>query len=244
MFRQQGEARTANHNLQIASVLSFVAGIVNVAGFLAVQQLTTNVTGHFAYFVDEIFQFNFSKSIVYFVYIISFFLGAIATSFLIEALHVRSKINSYIFPVSIEILILFLIAVFANLLIIENANYIVCSLLFAMGLQNALVTKISNATVRTTHLTGLFTDLGIEIAQLFCYKKPKNKIILFSSIKLKLTIIIFFFIGGILGGLFYQKIKLKVLFIAEFILTLGLLFNNLKLKFILLNRKFFLTSRK
>ena len=39
--------------------------------------------------------------------------------------------------------------------------------MFAMGLQNALVTKISNATVRTTHLTGLFTDLGIELSQLF-----------------------------------------------------------------------------
>jgi hypothetical protein len=55
MFTHQGNKRTPSHNLQIASLLSFVAGIVNVCGFLSVQRLTTNVTGHFAFFVDEIF---------------------------------------------------------------------------------------------------------------------------------------------------------------------------------------------
>jgi uncharacterized membrane protein YoaK (UPF0700 family) len=37
----------------------FVAGIVNVAGYLSVQTLTTNITGHFAYFIDEIFSLKF-----------------------------------------------------------------------------------------------------------------------------------------------------------------------------------------
>lgn len=60
-----------------------------------------------------------------------------------------------------------MIGIFGSNLMLENSNIIAFSLLFAMGLQNALVTKISNATVRTTHLTGLFTDLGIELSQLF-----------------------------------------------------------------------------
>jgi uncharacterized membrane protein YoaK (UPF0700 family) len=59
MFSHHGKSRTLKHNLRIASLLSFVAGIVNVAGFLAVQKLTTNVTGHFAFFVDEVFKLNF-----------------------------------------------------------------------------------------------------------------------------------------------------------------------------------------
>ena len=57
MFRHKGKTRTIKHNLRIASLLSFVAGIVNVAGFLAIQRLTTNVTGHFAFIVEEIFHF-------------------------------------------------------------------------------------------------------------------------------------------------------------------------------------------
>jgi len=129
MFRHKGKSRTLEHNLKIATLLSFVAGVVNIVGFLAVQKLTTNVTGHFAFFGD-----NF---------------------------------------------------------ILAAPNVLAYLLLFAMGLQNSLVTSISNATVRTTHLTGLFTDLGIELSQLFFYKLKEQRERLISSIKLRFTIISF-----------------------------------------------------
>lgn len=238
MFRHQGKSRTLNHNLQIASLLSFVAGIVNVSGFLAVQKLTTNVTGHFAYFLDEIFKLNFSSGFVYFLYIFFFFLGSFTSGFLIELISRKTERNIYVFPTSIEITLLFLIGLLGKNLITQNPNIIAYSLLFAMGLQNSLVTKISNATVRTTHLTGLFTDLGIELSQLFFYKETEMKAKLYSSIKLRLTIISFFFIGGILGGVIYTKIGLHVLFIAVVTLIMGLIFDNIKLKVMLLNRKY------
>jgi uncharacterized membrane protein YoaK (UPF0700 family) len=238
MFTHQGKTRTLTHNLRIASLLSFVAGIVNVAGFLAVQKLTTNVTGHFAFFVDELFKLHFWNGFVYFLYIFFFFLGSFVSSYLVELISKKTERNMYIFPTSIEILILFFIGILGGDLITENPNIIACSLLFAMGLQNSLVTKISNATVRTTHLTGLFTDLGIELSQLFFYKEPEMRIKLFSSIKLRLTIISFFFIGGITGGIFYSKLQLKVLLIAGFTLIIGLIYDNIKLKIIMLNRKF------
>lgn len=237
MFRHQGKSRTVAQNLQIASVLSFVAGIVNISGFLAVQQLTTNVTGHFAYFVDDFFQFHFLKAFIFLVYVLSFLAGSFLTSLIIETISKKSKINSYFFPISIEILILLIIAFFGELLEIHYSNIIVCSLLFAMGLQNAMVTKISNATVRTTHLTGLFTDLGIELAQLFFYKQPEKRTLLFSSIKLRLTIISFFFLGGIIGGFFFSKFRLKVLIIAVLVLIFGLIFDYLKLKIIIISRQ-------
>ncbi|MGO4771226.1 DUF1275 family protein [Flavobacterium sp. W22_SRS_FK3] len=75
MFKHQGNKRNQSHNLKIASLLSFVTGVVNVAGFLAVQKLTTNVTGHFAFFVDEVFKLNFKQGFVYFLYILFFFSG-------------------------------------------------------------------------------------------------------------------------------------------------------------------------
>ncbi|WP_333667238.1 YoaK family protein [Flavobacterium sp.] len=238
MFRHQGKTRTLSHNLRIASLLSFVAGIVNVAGFLAVQKLTTNVTGHFAFFVDEILKLNFWNGFVYFLYIFFFFLGAFVSSYLVELISQKTERNIYVFPTSIEISILFAIGIFGRSLINQNPNIIACSLLFAMGLQNSLVTKISNATVRTTHLTGLFTDLGIELSQLFFYKQTEMKAKLYSSIKLRLTIISFFFIGGIIGGVFYTKIELRVLFIAGVTLIMGLIYDNIKLKIIMLNRKY------
>ena len=237
MFRHLGKTRTAKHNLQIASVLSFVAGLVNVAGFLAVQKLTTNVTGHFAFFVDEVFQLHFWNGFVYFLYIFFFFLGAFVSSFLVELVARKNENTTYIIPIIIEILLLVFIAIFGKNLTENYANVIACTLLFSMGLQNSLVTKISNSIVRTTHLTGLFTDLGIELAQLFFYKQLDLRQKLFSSIRLRLTIISFFFIGGIVGGVFYSKLQLRVLLIAVFVLIFGLIYDYLKLKIIMINRK-------
>ena len=62
MFAHRGKTRTNRHNLGIASLLSFVAGLVNVVGFFAVQKLTTNVTGHFAVFIDEAFKLNLQSA--------------------------------------------------------------------------------------------------------------------------------------------------------------------------------------
>lgn len=236
MFRHKGKTRTLKHNLRIASLLSFVAGIVNVAGFLAVQRLTTNVTGHFAFFVDEIFKLNFWQGFIYFLYIFFFFLGSFVSNLIVEIISKTSDRFIYIIPTIIESLILFLIAVFGQFLISQNPNLLAFSLLFAMGLQNSLVTTISNSTVRTTHLTGLFTDLGIELSQLFFYKEKDQKDKLYASIKLRLTIITFFFLGGLLGGIFYPALNLYVLAIAATVLIFGIIYDDLKLKLMRQNR--------
>ncbi|RYF86711.1 MAG: DUF1275 domain-containing protein, partial [Chitinophagaceae bacterium] len=113
-----------------------------------------------------------------------------------------------------------------------------CLLLFAMGLQNALVTSLSNSIVRTTHLTGLFTDLGIEVSQLFFYKKEEQQQRLTSSIKLRLTIIFFFFFGGVVGGAGYLLYGIKVLLLAVSILIAALIYDGVKLKMVMLKRKY------
>lgn len=236
MFTHLGKRRTAKHNLQIASLLSFVAGFVNVVGFLAVARLTTNVTGHFAFFVDEVFKLKLWDGFVYFLYIFFFFLGSFSSSFLIELIFRKNKNYGYIVPTSLEALILIFIGIFGKSLL-DSPNVIACSLLYAMGLQNSLVTRISNASVRTTHLTGLFTDLGIELSQLFFYRESEDVKKLKTSIGLRLTIISFFFVGGIMGGIFYTKLGLYSLLIAAMLLMTGIVYDNIRLKIKLLRRK-------
>lgn len=223
MFRHKGTERTLKHNLRIASLLSFVAGIVNITGFLSVQRLTTNVTGHFAILIDEIFKLNFLQGFVYFLYIFFFFLGSFVSSFLVELMHKKNSTNEYVLPVLLESVLLAFAAIAGKLLVKDYPDLLAFILLFSMGLQNSLVTTISNAVVRTTHLTGLFTDLGIEISQLFFYKDKEHTTKLQSSIKLRLTIISFFFIGGIIGGMFYSYFQLYTLLLSPIVLLTGLL---------------------
>lgn len=237
MFTHHGNRRTPGHNLQIASLLSFVAGIVNVAGFLAIQKLTTNVTGHFAFFVDEVFKLNFWDAFIYFLYIFFFFLGSFSSSLLVEYIARKNSNYTYSIPTAIEAFVLLVIAIFGKQLITENPNVIAFVLLYAMGLQNSLVTRISNSVVRTTHLTGLFTDLGIELSQLFFYHEISARTKLFISIKLRLTIISFFFLGGIIGGVFYMSMGLYVVLFAVLTLFGGLIYDSAKLRLLKLKRK-------
>lgn len=218
-------------------MLSCVAGVVNVAGFLAVQRLTTNVTGHFAFFVDEIFKLNFWQGFIYFLYIFFFFSGSFVSGMLTALTARKHERLMYAAPVIIESAILLLIGIFYPGLK-GTPDIIAFSLLFAMGMQNSLVTTISNAAVRTTHLTGLFTDLGIELSQLFFYKSDEHKRKLVSSIRLRLTIISFFFLGGIAGGILYTSINLHTLMLASLVLITGLIYDHIKFRVIQLKRKY------
>jgi uncharacterized membrane protein YoaK (UPF0700 family) len=52
--------------------------------------------------------------------------------------------------------------------------FTVVLLCFIMGLQNAIVTKLSNAVIRTTHMTGIVTDLGIELGKLLYWNRDPD----------------------------------------------------------------------
>lgn len=233
MFHHQGKNRNHLHNLRLATVLSFVAGIVNVTGVLAVKTLTTNVTGHFAYFAEEVTKQDYSAAITFFVFTLFFLFGSFSSNFISELVARKHPGLSHVIPIGLEITVLMSIGLFgaaASLYTLEG-KWIAFGMLYAMGIQNSLVTKISKSTVRTTHLTGLFTDLGIELSQLFFFKDPEDIKILKTSIYLRLFIITFFFVGCFLGGFMYNILAIKTLFIAVIFLLIALLYDYARLQY-------------
>ena len=239
MFRHQGKNRTFIHNLRLAVLLSFVAGIVNITGVLSIHTLTTNVTGHFAYFAEEIMKQDYNAAFTFLVLTLFFLFGAFTSNFLAELIAKKYSHLSHVIPISLEMIILSSIGFFGSQsdLSSNEGKWIAFLMLFAMGIQNAMVTKISQSTVRTTHLTGLFTDLGIELSQLFFYKKPEENKKLKTSIFLRLSIITCFFIGCVSGGFLYNVLQLKTLFVAVVFLLIALLYDYIRMQFHVIKRK-------
>jgi len=239
MFRHKGKRRTYSHNLKLASILSCVAGLVNITGVLSVSTLTTNVTGHFAYFSEQLFIKNYKMAFMYLLYILFFLLGSFVSGAIMEWASKHKSHTSYIIPLSIEIVIMLVIGFSPELLPDGSSLALLFSsaLLFAMGLQNALVTRVSQSVVRTTHLTGLFTDLGIELSQQLFHKEKEKRIQLNKSIFLKLMIISCFFFGGILGALTYQHFNLRTLLIPASLLLFALWYDGLLFRYYHLKRK-------
>jgi uncharacterized membrane protein YoaK (UPF0700 family) len=88
----------------------------------------------------------------------------------------------------------------------------VALLCFVMGLQNAIITKISKAEIRTTHMTGLVTDMGIELGKLFYWnittRRPEVDDVRADRPKLALlgSLLGMFVIGGLIGALGFKHL--------------------------------------
>ena len=234
MLRRSGSSRNYKHNIYLASTLSLVAGVVNITGWMGLGVLTTNVTGHFVFLSEEIMHQNLQIAIGFFLLINAFLFGAFISSVCTEGGRYRTQkhLVSYVLPISLEILILTAVAL-SDLFIPSIESYkvlLAMLLLFAMGMQNALVTQVSQSVVRTTHLTGIFTDLGIELSQLIYYKKSEHRSVLKRSIFLKLMIISNFFFGGIIGALLYGTYELRTLLLSVFILVAILSYDNITIR--------------
>lgn len=240
MFRHKGKFRTFKHNLRLASLLSFIAGLVNVTGLLGLSTLTTNVTGHFAFFADEMMQEHYKMALTFLFFIFSFLSGAFTSSLLTEFFTTRHYRSPFIISMLVEVAILLLVSFSDTVAFLgdHSAQILASILLFAMGIQNSLVTQISNATVRTTHLTGLFTDLGIELGQWFFYRSAEQRGRLRKSLRLRLAIISFFFLGCFLGGFCYRWLGLRTLTLAGMLVLTALFYDMLRLQiYVFLHRK-------
>jgi uncharacterized membrane protein YoaK (UPF0700 family) len=225
MLKHTGARRTHIHNVRLAVLLSLTAGLVNAEGLLGFSALTTNVTGHAAIFAEFIYLKNWNMAWVVAIWMLLFLAGAFFSSFITDLAGEHQRYSKLV-PVSIEIAILILIAVLAgNYKDDPTAKQVFTgSLLFAMGLQNALVSMISKSVVRTTHLTGTFTDLGIELAKLR-FVDPKKKATLQSGIALKLYIIGFFITGVLCGAYSFGLLRFRAFLIPAFILIWALLYD-------------------
>lgn len=236
MFRHTGIRRTFKHNIRLAGLLSLTAGFVNVVGVLAFFALTTNITGHVAYFAEKLTLGDYHGVKTIGLWILMFFSGAFFSSIFI-GITGRNVRYAYTIPFLIEALILIIIGTFSYVSDNSSRNDLFIGLLlFAMGLQNAMVSMISGFIVRTTHLTGMFTDLGIELAELV-QKRYSEKSFLKQKIQLRFVIIFFFFLGGICGGMLYRIFLYKTFYFPALILFFAMFYDFFRISVLKYMRK-------
>jgi uncharacterized membrane protein YoaK (UPF0700 family) len=153
----------------LATLLPAIAGAVNASGFFAVGTYTSHMTGVVSRVGDELAQQHLWLAGRAFALLSCFVFGAmVATALVLDARERRKP--AFWRPLSLEAALLFC---FASFNVGAGArsgvylhNFTMTALLCtAMGLQNALITKLSGARIRTTHLTGVSTDIGIELTK-------------------------------------------------------------------------------
>lgn len=176
MFRHEGPSQSTRTNAQLAGFLAFIAGFVNSGGFFLIGSFTSHVTGNVGRFGNDLANGNFHSAGFAGILVGSFFLGGLLSSMLLETLAVADTPLAYATVLAVEALFLGAFIYFAGgSPVIEPhlKDELAALLSVAMGMQNALVTRLSGAVVRTTHLTGATTDLSIEIARWYRSRRSR-----------------------------------------------------------------------
>lgn len=166
--------RSPRADLHLGVILAFVAGALNAGGFLAIGQYTSHITGMVSQLADQLVLGQFALAGIAAVSWVAFASGAASTAVMVNYLRRRGARNLFAVPLLAEALLILLFGTFGGTLRqheLADVSLAVITLCFTMGLQNALITKISLAEIRTTHLTGLTTDLGIEIGKLLYWNR-------------------------------------------------------------------------
>src|SRR5471032_1931612 len=166
--------RTDQNNRRLGRWLAFIAGAANAGGFLAVGQYTSHMSGIVSALGDNLSVGDFGLVIAGLSSLAAFTTGAATSAIMINWGRRRRAHSEYALPLMLEAVLLLVFGLLGSNL--ENNRFLfvpatVGLLCYVMGLQNAIITKISKAEIRTTHVTGIVTDIGIELGKLVYWNR-------------------------------------------------------------------------
>jgi uncharacterized membrane protein YoaK (UPF0700 family) len=160
--------RSKHADMQLGVILAFVGGAINAGGFLAVGQYTSHMTGIVSSIGDALALHAYDAALSAVLFLTCFISGATLSSFLVNAARLRHYHSVYAAPLMLEAVLLLVFGFSATGLfpsVAFSLHATIGLLCFLMGLQNALISKISHSVIRTTHVTGISTDIGIELGR-------------------------------------------------------------------------------
>lgn len=182
--------------------LAFISGSVNAIALLGFNhQGVSHLTGSSTLLGVELANGNYTEVAHILLILASFVVGACVSSFVIgnESLKLGRRYGAALIAESLLLLL-------AMVLLNSGSNFGHYLASGACGLQNAMTSVYSGAVIRTTHVTGLFTDLGITIG-LWFRGQPADR----RRVVLYLTLILGFILGGIFGAFSFAGFRFHAL---------------------------------
>jgi uncharacterized membrane protein YoaK (UPF0700 family) len=232
MLRKFSNNRKLEDNIKLGVLTAISAGMVNIGSLLIFFSFTSNVTGHYAILASEIVKGNLYQVAVVLSWIFLFFFGGFVSNLIVINFNQRNTYIAHATPIILEIICLMAVGIYGQFFYRETlaeTETLLSLMLFAMGLQNGLTASISNFAIKTTHLTGTTTDLGI-LFSMFTKKEYRENKELVSKAKLLASISISYLIGAVFAGFTYLFMGFKLFYLVSLFLVVVIAYDFYKLQ--------------
>ena len=224
--------RSPSTNRTLGLLLAFNAGAVNAGGFLVLHMYTSHMTGFASQLADGLVLGNAKLLLNALGAVLAFLTGAAVCAMLVNwgrQHHLRAV---YALPLLLEAALMLPFGLMGAITLTWNTPFAVpitvLLLSFIMGLQNAVASKTSGGSIRTTHMTGNITDLGMELGKLFYWNRagsaaPARVHHNPHRIRMASGLVGMFVLGGIAGALGFKYVGfICTLPLAALLLALSL----------------------
>jgi uncharacterized membrane protein YoaK (UPF0700 family) len=185
IFGSENISTYTRTSMTIWMVLAFQAGILNIGGFMACHSFVSHVTGFATLFGVALGEGSYAPALSLLLVPGCFLMGAMVSGVLVDLrLKLGKKPKYYIvFGVLFALILLVEIGGFNNFFgtfgvaVADSHDYwLLAALCLICGIQNGTVSLVSKSVVRTTHLTGVTTDLGIGLVRILNRARLKGKV--------------------------------------------------------------------
>jgi uncharacterized membrane protein YoaK (UPF0700 family) len=197
-------------------LLAFQSGFMNAGGFLACHRFVSHVTGYSTHIGVSLHQQNFLLALDMAVAPTFFVLGAAYAGWLIDRRMLRNtepKLGFGIATLAMLNLAIYLGGVlgifgeFGEPLVLSRDFTLLFFLCFACGLQNGLFLGLTAGQIRTTHLTGPATDIGVNLSKIISLpRRHEERDRLTANTWLKLSILIAFSMGSMISAMVFSMV--------------------------------------
>lgn len=207
--------RTLATNRTLGLMLAFNAGAMNAGGFMAVHMYTSHMTGFLATLADSLVVGEFALVLAAVGALWAFMSGAGTTAILVNWARQQHLEGTWALPLLLEAVLMLMFGLLGAALQQWPTPFAVpltvLLLAFMMGLQNAVVTKMSSAQIRTTHMTGVVTDLGIELGKMLYWNRrgtPRAAGVRANRGRARLfaSLLGLFLVGGVVGAAGFKHV--------------------------------------
>ena len=204
--------RTLRRDRALGATLAFIAGATNAGGYLAVGQYTSHMTGIVSSLANDMALGRSLLALVAIGALVAFITGAMTTAIAVNWARRHQLRSRFAIPLLLEAVLLLVFGLLGGVLAGYTALVVpvtVLLLCYLMGLQNAVITKVSKAEIRTTHVTGLVTDIGIELGRLvYVNRADLGEPVRANRERLAVHVLLFgcFLGGGLLGALGFKAV--------------------------------------